>query len=331
MAKKLFIYLAKLGLAAAILYYLYNTNLLNFKLIHKTIYDFAIISKIFLIVLLILFFGNLKWFILLRSQKIKISFLKCFELYYIGYAFNYLLPGGIAGDLVKIGYIRKLRTKRSIASISIIVDRIVGLGAMVLVILFFLPSLLQKINRFSWIVEDYSNFLVPYFVIISILPILAVFTVLSIIRNKVLFVKITSFLKRRNNFIFRILLKITKAIFSYRKSSVAILLNSFIAVLVQIIISFCLLTIGTAILNSEINIFNYNLASIVTQIIGMVPISPGGIGVQEAIFSKMMYYLNSKIVMEYASIYLIYRIVNLIASIPGIILFFLKKHDSSIA
>lgn len=318
---KYLIYLAKILIVCGVLYYLFTSSLLDFQLISAIIYDVSFISKIIFIILLITILGNLKWFILLRSQKIDISFVSCFYLYYIGYTFNYFLPGGIAGDAVKIGYIAKRNKKRSITTISIIIDRGVGLLAMLLVILFFLPSLFAKINKLKWVVTDYAEFVTPYFILIFILTILSFIVALSLVNNKKIYKKITSLLRKNKNKLGKILLKIVRAVFAYRKSGLTLILNVFIAIFIQILIAFCLMIIGQKILNSDISIFSYNLASIITQIISIVPISPGGIGIGEVSFAKILYYLNDRILLGYASVYFAFRMINILTCIPGILIF----------
>ncbi|MES2960917.1 MAG: lysylphosphatidylglycerol synthase transmembrane domain-containing protein [Pseudomonadota bacterium] len=319
--KKYFINLAKLLLICAILYYLFTSSLLDFELILKIAYDVNFIIKIIATILFIMLLGNLKWFILLKSQKIKISFMNCFYLYYTGYTFNYFLPGGIAGDALKIGYIAKRNSKRSIAAMSIIIDRVVGLLAMILVVLFFLPSLFGKINKLKWIVLDYSHLIVPYYIFLAIATIAVIFLVFSLVNNKKLYKKITAILKRKESRIFYILLKLVRAVFAYRKSITVVVQNIILAIVIQIIISCCLFFIGQKILNQDINIFSYNLASILTQIISIVPISPGGIGIGEVSFAKILYYLNDRILLGYASVYFAFRMINILVCVPGIMLF----------
>ena len=313
--------LAKILMVCGVLYYLLTSSLLDFGLISKIIGDVNFIIKIIFTILVIMVLGNLKWFILLKSQKIEINFISCFYLYYIGYTFNYFLPGGIAGDAVKIGYIAKRNKKRSITAISIIIDRGVGLLAMILIVLFFLPSLFSKINKLKWIVSDYSHLIIPYFIFITFSTVLSFLIVFSLVRNKSFYKKITSLLKKRKGKIFFILLKLVRAVFAYRKSMLAIVLNITLAILIQIIISFSLFYIGQKILGQDINIFSYNLASILTQIISIVPISPGGVGIGEVSFAKILYYLNDRILLGYASIYFAFRMINILTCVPGILLF----------
>ncbi len=313
--------LVKFLFVAGILYYLFTSNLLDFSLLTPLLKDLSLVFLIFAIIFLVMVLGNLKWFILLKSQKINICFSDSFYLYYTGYTFNYFLPGGIAGDALKIAYITKRGQKRSVAALSIIIDRAIGLLAMILVIMFFLPSLSAKLNTLKWITNDYPHFVIPYFITISLLTVTTIVLVFYFINHKRTYQKITNSLKRKKGRIFELLLKLTKAIFSYRKSRMALLLNIIIAITIQIIIAISFLLAGQKILGENISLLSYTLASIITQIISVIPISPGGIGVGEVIFGKILYYLNNRLLLSYASVYFALRLLNILCSIPGILIF----------
>lgn len=76
----------------------------------------------------------LRWQLLLRAQKIHISWTRTLELTLIGNFFSVALPGAVSGDFVKAFYIgRELEGKRARAFGSIVFDRVSGLSALVLV------------------------------------------------------------------------------------------------------------------------------------------------------------------------------------------------------
>src|SRR4051812_47291945 len=49
--------------------------------------------------------GALRWQILLRLQGVVLSWSRVFALVMIGLFFNFLIPGGTGGDVVKIFYL----------------------------------------------------------------------------------------------------------------------------------------------------------------------------------------------------------------------------------
>lgn len=78
--------------------------------------------------------GVLRWHILLRAQNVHLSFARVFQLTFVGNFFNIALPGAVSGDFVKAFYVAKESKGRpSMAFGSILLDRIVGLSALVFV------------------------------------------------------------------------------------------------------------------------------------------------------------------------------------------------------
>ena len=70
----------------------------------------------------------MRWQMLLRVQGITLSWARVFLLMLIGIFFNFFIPGGTGGDVVKIFYLLKETPgQRSMALLSVLVDRILGL------------------------------------------------------------------------------------------------------------------------------------------------------------------------------------------------------------
>ncbi len=73
-----------------------------------------------------------RWQILLRVQGIQLSWLRLWCLLLIGVFFNYFIPGGTGGDIVKIFYLLKETPgQRTVALLSVLVDRLIGLIALI--------------------------------------------------------------------------------------------------------------------------------------------------------------------------------------------------------
>ena len=76
-------------------------------------------------------FGILRWWLLLRSQGIKITFRETVAVSFIGYFWNMVMPGAVGGDLVKAYYVARRRPGKRIEAVSTIaLDRLIGLFAM---------------------------------------------------------------------------------------------------------------------------------------------------------------------------------------------------------
>lgn len=74
----------------------------------------------------------LRWWMLLASARIELSFGKCFRLTFIGQFFNTVVPGLTGGDIVKAFLVARHTDRRAEAVVSVFVDRILGLIALAL-------------------------------------------------------------------------------------------------------------------------------------------------------------------------------------------------------
>ena len=76
--------------------------------------------------------SGVRWQLLLRVQGIALSWTRVFMLLLIGVFFNFVIPGGTGGDVVKVFYLLKETPgKRAHALLSVLVDRLVGLFALI--------------------------------------------------------------------------------------------------------------------------------------------------------------------------------------------------------
>lgn len=77
---------------------------------------------------------------LLKARNIDVPFRMNFKLYLVGMSYNLFLPGGVGGDGYKIWWISRkyLRSKRKVFT-SVLLDRLSGLLAIVLLLLMVVP------------------------------------------------------------------------------------------------------------------------------------------------------------------------------------------------
>jgi hypothetical protein len=87
-----------------------------------------------------------RWEKLLAVQGIILSRLRLATLVLIGLFFNFFIPGGTGGDVVKLFYLlREAPGKRAGAVLSVLVDRIIGLFAVILLAAVFMAT------RWRWL------------------------------------------------------------------------------------------------------------------------------------------------------------------------------------
>lgn len=72
-----------------------------------------------------------RWRAILIAQGFQMSFWQAFKLTQVGIFFNFVIPGGVSGDLVKGFYLTRNHPDRKfLAAMTIFLDRVIGLTAM---------------------------------------------------------------------------------------------------------------------------------------------------------------------------------------------------------
>ncbi|MCL2639448.1 MAG: flippase-like domain-containing protein [Phycisphaerales bacterium] len=74
-----------------------------------------------------------RWQALLRPQGIHIPFWKSLQLTFVGQFYSIILPGITGGDLVKIVYAARLTGSKTKSIITVILDRVIGLVALMVI------------------------------------------------------------------------------------------------------------------------------------------------------------------------------------------------------
>ena len=130
--KNQLIQIFKILFAVGLIYWLWQSGKLDFS----SLKYFLEPQWAFLGLLLLgvnLFIGSERWRILLKNQDRHISSLAALKLSLVGMFFNYAMPGGVGGDVVKAYYFHTDHPNSKVISVtSVLIDRILGLYSMLL-------------------------------------------------------------------------------------------------------------------------------------------------------------------------------------------------------
>src|SRR5437773_7006567 len=89
-----------------------------------------------------------RWQILLRVQKIRLSFPRVAGLFLIGMFYNQFLPGGTGGDIIKSYLLLKETTEHKAgALLAVVFDRLIGLVALVAITVTLLSLRFDLLSR----------------------------------------------------------------------------------------------------------------------------------------------------------------------------------------
>lgn len=119
--------LIKILFAAALIYWLIKTDRLNLEKVRPFLSIEGLLIGLFLTAATIVILGE-RWRYLARTNLHSLGVWLTFKLNLIGLFFNFAMPGGVGGDVIKAYYLQKdLGLPRSFAFSSALMDRIVGL------------------------------------------------------------------------------------------------------------------------------------------------------------------------------------------------------------
>ena len=86
----------------------------------------------------------LRWWLLLRTQRVFISYWAAVRLYLIGWFFNNLLPSSVGGDVIRLWHVTMHTEKKFEAGLSVLVDRVIGLASTLVIAFFFYVVFLRS-------------------------------------------------------------------------------------------------------------------------------------------------------------------------------------------
>lgn len=278
-------------LAIYILYSLIYGNFREFLDVkYLTIVIFCLVGYLFILVL-----NAVRWVVVIRIYGIRLGLRLSFLWTLIGHFFNQVLPTSVGGDAVRIWQAARQIPLRFAVS-SVVVERLVGLIALLFLICVGLPFLFFRFNLNQFL-------LVCGFVLLFVVGI-ACFVFFSRKFDKNSANKLISVIKNiildssdlfRNPLIFMISVSI---------SIVMHLINSLIAIFVS------------RKLGADVNIVDIMLIMPSVMLVSSLPISIGGWGVREAGLALGFSMLGQPVAVAVATSIII-GLANLVSGLPG--------------
>ncbi|MEO5334353.1 MAG: flippase-like domain-containing protein [Magnetococcus sp. YQC-5] len=264
-----------------------------------------------------------RWVLLLHSQKIDLPFSWGHRVTYIGFFFNLVLPGGgLAGDALRMAYaIRSAPSHRPEAILSLFVDRAIGMYVMLFICLLAVlanPALVFEIGPLRYMALGVLLMVVGG-------PPLA-FLLYQIARRNTL---LRSFLFAPNpGRINRLILRFVQIIRLYRDSSPQLLQAAALSLLSQTMLLIALLMVATTMGLGSLGAGDYAFATPWAWMANFIPLTPGGIGVGEATFDQICRWIEtSPTGAAYGTIFLVFRILGMLGTFPGLIAYLFSRQD----
>jgi len=227
----------------------------------------------------------------------------------MGSFFSTWLPGAAGGDAVKgVQIFRLLDSGRSTALISIVTDRVfamIGLVSVAALVSIFLPAAVSPGSEFHQYIGLLRILVLLSFLGVGLL-VLSVFVALKFSLIERLPIKIRHHLQ-----------PFGLALLMYFRAWPTLLVCWAVSLAATGIVITGMVIIASMFpfaANAEVTA----IAGVFGNLFSVIPITPGGLGVGESVFSKVCVELSNRIA-PFATIYFCFRVGMLVVNIPGMI------------
>src|SRR5947209_11895368 len=260
-----------------------------------------------------------RWQILLRVQKIRLSLPRLSGLFLIGMFYNQFLPGGTGGDIIKSYLLLKETAEHKAgALLAVVFDRFIGLVALVAITVtlvslrFDLLAQTHETRRYLWILlillgvsvaSLAASFLISGFNLFHLLP--------------------HKFPGREK------LIEIAAAYHLYARHWVATSL-AFAASLVAHLATFTTFLCAAFALRADVAITNFFAVMPIERTISALPISFAGVGLREKVLQTMLHQVcgvNEGVAVLIGSLSFL---IIVLCCLPGGIVYFFYKPSGEI-
>jgi len=313
----------KILIGAGLLYFLY-TRLEDPQAIWQQILD---ANKLKLVIASTFYAGAvfvsaLKWFVLLRARGVTVPFRAVVAYQWVGEFFNYALPTGVGGDLLRGYGLARDTNRKADAAVSVIIDRFVGLTTFVV-----------AAAAASWVIQGYGSQAdglpftpehLSYLKLLSLSAALVAVLLLTILavmlsrRLKHFFEGILARLPLANRTL-PIYRTLADAFNAYHGHYGAILLSALGSLTILLLSSVAIWFLGEAIQPNSIKFLSIFAMNPIVAFVLLVPLAPGGAGLRQGAFVVLLGLVGVAEGLAFA-VGLLQHAMGLVVSLPGVYL-----------
>lgn len=315
MIKNILIGLLKGLLALVLLFWLYQKGVLDFKILSK-LFNPLLLSAALLNLIVTYYFASWRWQILLAVQKVRIPRWECYKLNLIGLFFNYVMPGGVGGDVVKAFYIVKDHPhNRMGAGISVLLDRVMGLYAMILLAITSLMFHYSEVMINSQLKAILQG-LVALFVLFTVGLLLA-------FSNQFRQWGWKKYLESSK--VGQKIISAYEAIHSYSQHRKILVQTVILSLITQILVIFLIAWLGSQLGFTETSLGVYFSVVPLGFMVTAIPISPAGVGVGQMAFFFLFNLFIGHESQVGPTVITAYQVLNFILGLMGVWFFIQRK------
>ena len=269
-----------------------------------------------------IFVTGVRWHLLLISQGVRLKFKDTLALNMIGTLFNTVIPGAVGGDVMKGYYLsRRAPGRRTQALTTLLIDRVVGLLALLLV------SILAASWNSDLVRQSHGIQVLLAIAAAGLAAGVEGFAFALVLGNRLLSIIEPLAARFRPVLIFR---KVLLAIIQYQHHkgvlALSVLISLFNHGLGIGMFYLCAQALGTAPVN--MNIAQFLLVVPLGLVTTAIPISPAGVGVGQAAFFTLFSLLPGYSGRLGSEACTVFQVVMIAVYLTGFIVYIFYRHES---
>jgi uncharacterized protein (TIRG00374 family) len=265
----------KFAVALGLIWLLFQKDLLDWTVLRQ-LTDPSVLAIGLSLVGVSLAMQSWRWLLLLKARGLPVTQLESWRLYLIGIFFNYALPGSIGGDVVRAYYIAQdHRERRMEAVLTVVIDRLLGLYAMMVIGAVAVLWNWERIN-------DNAQLASLGFATLGVFAFMTVFWAASFSNRVKRWLKIEEVLAKLPKG--EKLVRAYQSAQAYRGHKSALIGALVLSVAAQFLTIAFMVLVGHTIGEGDVSLATYLFAVPLGSIIASIPIAPAGLGVGQVAF-----------------------------------------------
>lgn len=301
----------KILIAITILYLLVKSTQINISLFISLLQKPLLLFEVICLLLVMTLAAGWRWYLLNSAQEINLGFNKTIIATYVGSAFNNVLPGAVAGDIVRLFYVfKEFPQQKGRALLTLFSDRIMGFLA-----IFITISIVSIINFQFFSQQPHVLHLILICIAFGMCAITGFVFCLWLAKHMQVAAWLHKYFGYKKWCKSIISFFETLSIFQFKKN--IIIKSVIISVMTQLLMVCAIMSIANIMGLPQLAFSHYVIAMGVTQVVNLIPITPGGLGIGEMAFANILLLLNPGISAAYATVLFAYRVISIITYMPG--------------
>lgn len=227
-----------------------------------------------------------RWQLLLQVQNMPLTLSEVFQLTMAGNFFNLVIPGAVSGDILKIAFTgQHFPGRKTEIALTMLLDRIIGLGALFAAAFLFT---LAGIGQMPQLLRDSPILALALLAVnagcLSGAGLYLLFRHKERLQRHPLCQRLWNSLQRLLPApLLRLLGRLDEALELYRERQSVLGRHALLSLCIHLLSAVTLFAIGKALHESAMSFLEYGIATQVANASGIFPLTPGGLGMRDAV------------------------------------------------